>query len=109
MYGFAADLVVGVEQCFGQEVADVGASEAVDDAPAVAVAFDQSSEAEFGEVLARDVGRQPAILARVATSVSFSRSAHRSRTRVGSASKREGHDRCVDPGVVEHVWVRGWC
>jgi cation diffusion facilitator family transporter len=50
--GFAADLMVGVEQGFGQQGAHVAAAEAVDHALTVAVAFDQAGEAEFGQVLA---------------------------------------------------------
>ena len=52
----AADLVVGVEEGLGEQGAHVGAAEPVNDALAVALSFDQSGEAQFGQVLAGDRG-----------------------------------------------------
>jgi hypothetical protein len=45
--GCAADLVVGVEECLAEQSADVAAAEAVDDALALSLAFDQAGEAQF--------------------------------------------------------------
>ncbi len=45
--GCAADLVFGVEEGLGEEGADVAAAQAVDDALAVSLAFDQAGEAQF--------------------------------------------------------------
>ena len=53
---FAADLVVGVEQRLGEQGADVGSAEAVDDSASVSPALDQSGEAEFGQMLTGDGG-----------------------------------------------------
>ena len=47
----AADLVVGVEQRFREQVAHVGSTESVDDAASVSFALDQSGEAKLGEML----------------------------------------------------------
>jgi hypothetical protein len=52
--GLSADLVVGMKERFGQQVAHVGAAQAVHDASAFAVAFDEAGEAKLGQMLARD-------------------------------------------------------
>ena len=52
--GRAADVVVGVEESFGQQGAHVTASESVDDPLAVAGPFDQAGKSQFGQVLAGD-------------------------------------------------------
>jgi hypothetical protein len=46
--GLPADLVVGVKERFGQQVAYVGTAQAVYDASAVTGAFDEAGEAKFG-------------------------------------------------------------
>ena len=86
MDGRAADLVVGVEEGFGEQGAHVAAAESVHDALALTLSFDQTGEAQFDRCWLATVGRQSAIAARLATSSSASRSAHSMRTRVGSAS-----------------------
>ena len=50
--GCAGDLVVGVEEGFGEQRADVPAAEAVHDTLALSLAFDQAGEAQLGQVLA---------------------------------------------------------
>jgi hypothetical protein len=57
--GFAADLMVGVEQRLSEQIAYVSATEAVDDSAAVSLALDEPGEAELGEVLAGHSGTTP--------------------------------------------------
>ena len=52
VYRLAADLVVGVEERLGQEVADMGPAQVIDDPTTVAAALDEASKAELGEMLA---------------------------------------------------------
>lgn len=54
MDGFAADLVVGVEEGLGEQCMDVAAAQAVEDAPAVSSGVDQAGQAELGQMLAGD-------------------------------------------------------
>ena len=54
MYRLAADLVVGMKQRLGQEVADVGSAQPIDDPSAVPAALNEASEAELRQMLARD-------------------------------------------------------
>jgi hypothetical protein len=51
VHGLAADLVVGVEEGLGEQVAYVSTAEAVDDSSPVPSAFDETGEAELGEML----------------------------------------------------------
>jgi len=48
----SADVMVGVEERLGQQVAHVRTPQAVHDAPAVTGAFDEPGEAQFGQMLA---------------------------------------------------------
>ena len=52
VYRLAADLVVGMKQGLGQEVADVGSAQSIDDPTAVPVPLDEAGEAELGQMLA---------------------------------------------------------
>jgi hypothetical protein len=52
MNWFAADLVVGVEQGLGEQVANVAAPQAVHHSPPITPTLNQASKAELGEVLA---------------------------------------------------------
>jgi hypothetical protein len=52
VYRLAADLVVGVEERLGQEVADMGSAQAIDDPTTVAATLDEASKAELREMLA---------------------------------------------------------
>ena len=54
--GRAADVVVGVEEGFGEQGADVAAAEAVHDTLPVSLAFDEAGETQFRQVLAGDGG-----------------------------------------------------
>jgi hypothetical protein len=54
--GRAADVVIGVEEGFGEHGADVAAAQAVDDTLAVSLPFDEAGEAQFRQVLAGDGG-----------------------------------------------------
>ena len=56
VHGCAGDLVVGVEEGFGEQRADVPAAEAVYDPLALSLALDQAGEAQLGQVLAGDRG-----------------------------------------------------
>ena len=56
MDGFAAELVVGVEEGFGEELADVTSAQPVQDPATIAVGVHQAGETEFGQVLAGDGG-----------------------------------------------------
>ena len=47
----AADLVVGVEQRFSQQVVHVGSTEPVDNSASVSLALDESGETKLGEML----------------------------------------------------------
>jgi hypothetical protein len=52
MHRLAADLVVGMEERLGQEIADVGSAQAIDDPTTVAATLDEASKAELREMLA---------------------------------------------------------
>jgi hypothetical protein len=52
MHRLAADLVVGMEERLGQEVADMGSAQAIDDPTTVAAALDEASKAKLREMLA---------------------------------------------------------
>ena len=45
--GRAGDLVVGVEESFGEQGADMAVAEAVDDTLSLSLTFDQAGEAQF--------------------------------------------------------------
>jgi hypothetical protein len=47
MHRLAADLVVGVEEGLGQEVADMSSAETIDDPATVAATLDQASKTEL--------------------------------------------------------------
>jgi len=49
---FSADLVVGVEEGLGQEVADVPAAQPVEHPSTLSVALDEAGQAQLGQVLA---------------------------------------------------------
>ena len=105
VYRLAADLVVGMKQRLGQEVADVGSAQPIDDPPAVPAALNEAGEAELGQMLARDgrpaagrVGQRGNVGILVAE-----RSEQPHAGRFGQQRKR--HDRRLHPGVVELVKV----
>ena len=52
MHRLAADLVVGMEERLGQEVADMGPAQPIDDPTTVAATLDEASKAELREMLA---------------------------------------------------------
>jgi len=81
----AGDLMVGVEQCFLQQVPHMPTLEPVQNSPSLPGALDETSKAELGKVLTGD-RRPAATAANVATSDSPWRNAHRIRSLVGSAS-----------------------
>ena len=52
MHRLAADLVIGMEERLGQEVADMGPAQAIDDPTTVAATLDEASKAELRQMLA---------------------------------------------------------
>ena len=52
MHRLAADLVVGMEERLGQEIADMGSTQAIDNPTTVAATLDEASKAELREMLA---------------------------------------------------------
>jgi len=59
VHGGAGDLVVGVAHGFFEEVADVAAPDPVQHSTTVAGAFDQASQAQLRQMLARYGGAAP--------------------------------------------------
>lgn len=94
--GRAADLVVGVEESFGQQRADMATAQPIHDPLSVPLALDQASEAQLGQVLAGD--RRAAVgEGGEASDVEFGvaqRPQHADACRVGE--QRERHNRRAD-------------
>ena len=51
-----ADLVIGVEQGLGEQIAHMSPTEAVDHSASVSLSLDEPSETQLGEVLAGNGG-----------------------------------------------------
>jgi hypothetical protein len=101
------DLVVGVEQRLGEQGANVGSTEAVDDPTSVSPALDQSSEAEFGQMLTGDGGTATGDHSqRGYVSVVVSKRPQQSHPS-GIGQQGEGHDRGRHLVLFKNVRVRG--
>jgi hypothetical protein len=106
MHRLAADLVVGVEEGLGQEVADMGSAETIDDPATVAATLDQASKTELREMLA---GHSCTTAGRLGqgSNVSLTLAQRPQQPHTGwIGQQRKGHHRSPHPSVVQGggVW-----
>jgi len=84
----------------------VSPAEAIDDASSISFALDEAGEAELGEMLASYGWAAPGDLGqRGDVGVAVSECPQQADPG-GVGQEREGHDRRIDPGVVESVRMR---
>ncbi len=105
MHRLAADLVVGMEERLGQEVADMGSAEAIDDPTSVAATLDEASKAELREMLA---GHSCTTASRLGEgrNVSFTLAERPQQPHTGwIGQQRKGHHRSLHASVVEYIGV----
>jgi hypothetical protein len=105
MHRLTADLVVGMEERLGQEVADMGAAQPIDDPTTVAATLDEASKAELREMLA---GHSCTTAGRFGEgrNVNFSLAQRPQQPHTGwIGQQRKGHHRSLHASVVEDIGV----
>jgi hypothetical protein len=107
MHRLAADLVVGVEEGLGQEVADMSSAETIDDSATVAATLDEASKTELREMLAGHSCTTAGSLGQGSNvSLTLAERPQQPHTRwIGQ--QRKGHHRGLHASVVQDVGV--WC
>ena len=105
MYRLAADLVIGVEEGLGQEVANMGTAEAIDDPSTVAAALDEAGKTELREMLAGHRCSTAGALGKGCNvSLTLTERPQQPHARwIGQ--QRKGHHRSLHAGVVEDIGV----
>ena len=105
MHRLAADLVVGVEEGLGQEVADMSSAETIDDTATVAATLDQASKTELREMLA---GHSCTTAGRLGqgSNVSLTLAERPQQPHAGwIGQQRKGHHRGLHASIVQDVGV----
>jgi hypothetical protein len=105
MHRLAADLVVGMEERLGQEVADMSSAETIHDPATVAATLDEASKTELREMLA---GHSCTTAGRLGqgSNVSLTLAERPQQPHAGWIGQQcKGHHRSLHASVVEDIGV----